>query len=159
VSGDGSVRVPVVRNAIAAAARARVAVTIPGTKVIELAAVGTPCVSCTAFNAPELITINGPLTYLNRIPVAGAAMKRAVVTRYARRFTYHTQPNMDAERELVLELRGTLTPGRVARVALERLDDAAWLEQRSQALTGLYREHVGASVRMAAGVLALQQAV
>ncbi|HET7813788.1 MAG TPA: hypothetical protein VFL13_05395 [Candidatus Baltobacteraceae bacterium] len=158
VTLDGSVRIPVVRNAIAAARRSKLAVTIPGTKVIELAALGTPVLSCTVMNAPELITINGPLTYLDRIPVAGAALKRAVVLKYAERFTYHTQPNIDAQQPLIAELHGTLTPGRVARVALEMLADEHALATQAQALAGLYREHIGASVRMAAGLLALQPA-
>lgn len=151
---DG-VRFPVVRNAPAAASRSRLAVTIPGTKVIELAALGVPTLACTLMNAPELITINGPLTYLDRIPVAGPALKRAAVMAYAGRFDYHTQPNMDAGAPLVRELHGTLTPGRVARVALEMLDAPADLERQSQALREVYREHIGASVRMASGLLAL----
>lgn len=158
VSADGKTGIPVVRNAIGAAAGAKLAVTIPGTKVIELAAVGTPVLSCTLMNAPELITINGPLTYLDRVPLAGRAIKRAIVLRYAGRFPYHTQPNIDAGQPLVRELHGALTPGRVARVALERLDDAVWLASSAQALRNLYREHVGASVRMAAGVLSLPAA-
>ena len=152
---DGGVRIPIVREAIAAASRAKLALTIPGTKVIELAAVGTPVLSCTPMNAPELVAINGPLTYLNRIPLAGTPLKRAVVAGYARRFAYHTQPNMDANEALVRELHGTLTPGRVARAALAALDDTNWRERSSQALRSLYREHVGASARMAAGLLSL----
>jgi len=154
-SADGSTRFPVVRNALAAAREARLVVTIPGTKVIELAAIGKPVVACTPINAPEIPAINGPLTYLDRIPLIGAAAKRAVVVAYARRFKYHTQPNIDAQAEIVHELHGTLTPGRVARVALERASDSAWLARTSQALSDLYRDHIGAATRMAAGLLAL----
>jgi hypothetical protein len=152
---DGAQRFPVVRNAISAASRARLVVTIPGTKVIELAAIAKPMIACTPLNAPELVAINGPLTYLNRIPLLGAPLKAAAVTAYARRFTFHTQPNMDAQRSLVHELHGTLTPGRVARVVLDRLADEEWLHNSAQALGNLYREHVGASVRMASGLLKL----
>ena len=127
-------------------------------KRVWLMGLGAIALSCTLLNAPELVTINGPLTYLARIPLVGIAAKRAVVVRYAQKFAYHTQPNIDANRELVHELHGTLTPGRVARVALERLADAPWLAGRAQALRSLYREHVGASVRMASGVLSLGQA-
>lgn len=155
---DGSVRIPVLRNALASARRSKLTVTIPGTKAIELAALGAPVLSCTVTNAPELVTINGPLTYLDRIPVAGAALKRAVVLKYAGRFTYHTQPNMDAGQPLIRELHGMLTPGRVARTALQMLADEDALALQAQALGGLYREHIGASVRMAAGLLALQSA-
>jgi hypothetical protein len=64
---------------------------------------------------------------------------------------------MDADAMLIAELHGTLTPGRVARVTLERLADEAWLTQSSQALRELYREHVGAASRMAQHVLQLQR--
>lgn len=148
-------RFPIVRNALSAARVARLAVTIPGTKVIELAAIGTPVLSCTPLNAPELAAMNGPLTYLDRVPFVGAAAKRAVATAYSRRFRYHTQPNIDAQAPIVKELHGTLTPGRVARVALDCLGDAQWLAHSAQALANLYREQVGAADRMAADIIAL----
>lgn len=154
-SHAGGIRFPLVRTALASARVARLAVTIPGTKVIELAAIGKPAIACTPANAPELVTINGPLTYLDRIPLIGAPAKRAAVLAYARRHRFHTQPNIDAGRSIVHELHGTLTPGRVARVALERLNDAAWLDETSQALAGLYREHIGAAARMARSLITL----
>lgn len=147
-------RFPVVQNALVAARAARLIVTIPGTKMIELAAIGKPVISCTPANAPELVTINGPLTYLDRIPLVGRAAKRAAVLAYARRHQFHTQPNIDAQRTIALELHGTLTPGRVARVALDHFDDAVWIARTSQALGALYREHIGAAQRMAAALLA-----
>ena len=150
---DGSLRFPVIRNALAAASRAALTVTLPGTKVIELAAIGAPVLSCTPINVAERVAINGPLTYLDRIPFAGPRLKRLVVAGVSRRFRFHTQPNMDAGREIVRELHGTLTPGRVARVALELLDDRAWRAEASKAMRSLYTEHVGAAVRMARGLL------
>lgn len=152
---DGATRFPVMRNALAAAKQARLVVTIPGTKVIELAAIGKPAIACSPFNAPELVTINGPLTYLDRIPLVGAPVKRAAVLAYARRHKFHTQPNIDAQQMLVEELHGTLTPGRVARIALDRHGDQAWLAARSQALGELYREHAGAAARMSRSLLSL----
>lgn len=157
VSADGSARFPIVRNALAAACVARLIVTIPGTKTIELAALGKAVISCSPANAPELVTINGPLTYLDRVPLVGVAAKRAMVLAYSRRFAFHTQPNMDAGRMLVAELHGTLTPGRVARMTLERARDRAWLEESAQALGALYREHVGAASRMVEHLLALHK--
>ena len=72
------VRIPVLRNALAAARSARLVLTIPGTKTIELAVLGKPAIAITPLNAPELVTINGPLTYLNRVPLVGVPLKRAV---------------------------------------------------------------------------------
>jgi len=73
----------------------------------------------------------------------------------ARRFEFHTQPNMDAGEMLIHELHGTVTPGRIARVALERYDDAPWLEDTGVRLGQLYRDQAGASDRMAASLLTL----
>jgi hypothetical protein len=73
----------------------------------------------------------------------------------ARRFQFHTQPNMDAGEMLIHELHGTVTPGRIARVALERYDDSAWLAGTAARLDRLYRDHEGAADRMAASLLAL----
>ena len=149
------VRIPVLRNALAAAVRARVVLTIPGTKTIELAALGRPVVTITPLNAPEMVTINGPLTYLNRIPFVGVPLKRAVAVGVSRRFRHHTQPNMDAGMTLIREMHGTVTPGRVARVTLEAYDDAVWQRETADALRLLYRDHIGASERMAESLLAL----
>ncbi len=152
---DESVRVPLLHNALAAARHARLAVTIPGTKTIELAVLGTPVIAITPLNAPEVVTINGPLTYLDRVPLVGMPLKRAAAVAVSRRFAYHTQPNMDAEAALICEVHGTVTPGRIARVALERYDDRPWLVSAGEGLARLYREHVGAADRMAESLLTL----
>ncbi|GAC1659750.1 MAG: hypothetical protein NVS9B12_13640 [Vulcanimicrobiaceae bacterium] len=126
--------------------------TIPGTKTIEVAALGKPMVALTPLNAPELVAINGPLTYLDRVPVAGAFLKRTAVLAAARRFKYFAQPNIDADRPLIHELRGTLTPGHVATVVLERFSDDLWLDQTGNALAHLHAGHAGAAERMAIGI-------
>ncbi len=150
---DGSVRFPLLRNGLAAAKVARLVVTIPGTKTIELAALGIPVLCCVPLNAPELAVINGPLTYLDRFPVLGAALKSAAVLAAARRFKFFCQPNIDADREIIPELKSTLTPGYVGRKALERYCDAQWLATTAADLAKLYLEHVGAADRMSAAIL------
>jgi hypothetical protein len=150
---DGSTRIPVLRNALAAAGRVRLALTLPGTKVIELATLGVPTVTVTPLNAPEMVTINGPLTYVDRIPFIGVPLKRAAVVAVSHRFAHHTQPNIDLSDAVVWEMKGTLTPGRVARVVLERFDDRAWQAATSQRLRELYANHAGAADRMAASIL------
>jgi hypothetical protein len=152
---DEGVRLPVLYNALAAARHARLAVTIPGTKTIELAVLGKPAIAITPLNAPEVVAINGPLTYLDRVPLVGVPLKRAAAVALSRRFQYHTQPNMDARAALVREVHGTVTPGRIARVALECYDDRAWLDSAADGLARLYRDHIGAADRMAASLLAL----
>jgi hypothetical protein len=152
---EDDVRIPVLYGALAAARRARLVLTIPGTKTIELAVLGKPAIAITPLNAPELVTINGPLTYLNRIPFVGVPLKRAAAVAVSQRFVYHTQPNMDAGRTIVREVHGTITPGRIARIALESYDDKTWIESSGAALAGLYRDQVGASERMADSLLRL----
>jgi hypothetical protein len=146
-------RFPVVRNAMLAAVSARVAVTIPGTKVIELAALGVPSIVCIPGNKPEVVVINGPLQYVDRLPFVGTQLKRSAVVAFARRFRFFAQPNIDAGEMLVPELRGTLTPGRIATVVLERFRDRAWGEQTGQALRTLYAGHAGAAERIASRLL------
>jgi hypothetical protein len=153
---DGAQTFPILRHALAAAAHARLTVTFPGTKVIELAAIGAPVLSCTPLNLAERIPMNGPLTYLDRIPIAGPRLKQLAATAVSRRYRFHTQPNIDADREIVRELHGTLTPGRVAREALELWCDKARLTELSQTLRGLYAGHSGAAGCMARELLEMQ---
>jgi hypothetical protein len=136
-SDADDVRLPVLSTALAAARHARIVLTIPGTKTIELAVLGKPAITITPLNAPEVVTINGPLTYLDRIPFVGVPLKRAAAVALSRRFTYHTQPNMDADSPLIREVHGTVTPGRVARVALECYEDTAWIASAGDALLSL----------------------
>jgi hypothetical protein len=155
---DGAVvargrRFPLVRAAMGAAARARLAVTIPGTKVIELAALGVPALVCTPLNAPELVVIGGPLQYIGKLPVIGAPLKRSAVMAVTRRFRYFAQPNIDAGREIDPEIFGTLLPSEVARVAAERWADAPWCRSTGEELRALYAPQAGAAERMAAALL------
>jgi lipid-A-disaccharide synthase len=136
-----------------AARHARLAIAIPGTKLTELAALGVPSVVTTLFNAPELAVINGPLQYVDRIPGVGVPLKRAAVLQFTKRFTYFAQPNIDAGRELLPELRGTLFPWRVAAVAAERFADAQWCAATGAAVRALYDGAAGAAERMAERLL------
>jgi hypothetical protein len=154
-TASGDVRIPVLTNALSAAKMSRIVLTIPGTKTVEVAALGKPVITFTPLNAPEHVTINGPLTYLNRVPLIGVPIKRAAAVALSRRFGYHAQPNVDANALLVREVHGTITPGRVARVALEAYDDRSWIAQTGERLGELYRDQIGASDRMAESLLAL----
>lgn len=148
-SEDGAHEFPALRHALRAAARARLVVTIPGTKTIELAALGAPTVVTIPFNAPEKVVISGPLQYIERIPLVGIPIKRELALRFSRRFKFFAQSNVDADRELMPELAGTLTPGLVARRIAERYVDRAWLEGVGPQLRAVYTQHAGAADRMA----------
>jgi hypothetical protein len=154
----GGQRFPLVRAAMRAAAHARLAVSIPGTKVIELAALGVPAVVCTPFNAPELAVIGGPLQYVGKLPLIGVPIKRAAALAVARRFTHFAQPNIDAGRELDREIAGTLLPSQVAHTAAERWRDAAWCVATGAELRALYAGQAGAAERMARVLLETEPA-
>jgi hypothetical protein len=149
----GEDRFPLVGAAMRAARVARLAVSIPGTKVIELAALGIPTISITPMNAPEVAVINGPLQYVSRIPLLGVPLKRAAVLAVARRHRWFAQPNLDAGRELDPELRGTILPAHAASVVAERFHDDAWRAETGAALRALYAAHAGAAGRMADALL------
>jgi hypothetical protein len=144
---------PLVREAMRYAPHAKLVVTLPGTKCIELAAVGAPAIVCTPTNVPERVVINGPMQYVDRIPFLGDPLKRALVMAVDARFPFAAQPNMDAGEELMPELRGTLMPGQVAkRIAAYAADDAA-RATASARLRELYASHAGAAERMARALL------
>jgi hypothetical protein len=155
---DGSVvaeghAFPLVRHAMGAAATARLAIAIPGTKVIELAALGVPALVTVPFNAPELVVIGGPLQYVGKLPLIGPPLKRSAVLAVARRFEHFAQPNIDAGRSIDPEIAGTLLPSQVAFTAAQRWSDAAWCRAAGEELRALYAHHAGAAGRMADALL------
>jgi len=148
ILADGE-RFPLVTAAMRAARQARLAVAIPGTKVIELAALGIPTITTMPMNRPEYIVINGVLQYVGRIPFAGTPIKRAAIAAGIKRFEFVAQPNIDAGRELDPEIRGALLPSRIAHVVAERFPDTAWIDETGGALRALYASQAGAAGRMA----------
>jgi hypothetical protein len=150
---SGGASFPVVRDAMRHAAHAKLVVTLPGTKCIELAALGVPTIVCVPLNAPEAVVVNGPLQYIDRLPVAGRLLKRAVVIAVDARFPLTAQPNIDTGEMLMPELRGTLMPGGIARRVAAYADDAPARERDGKRLAALYAGHAGAAERMARSLL------
>ena len=72
-----------------------------------------------------------------------------IVRAAERRFRYVTQPNIDADREIVPEMRGILHPEDVARKAAALLGEPEALDAMSAALVRIYAKDVGAAGRMA----------
>lgn len=144
---------PVVPAAMRAATNARLALSIPGTKLVELSALGVPAIVCVPFNAAELIVINGPLQYVGKLPLVGMPIKRAAVMAFSKRFEHYAQPNTDIGRRLLPELSGTLFPSRIAAVAAERYADAAWCAATGAELRAFYAPQAGAAQRMSDALL------
>ena len=149
----GGERFPLLTAAMRGGRKARLAVAIPGTKVIELAALGIPAVTTMPMNRPELVVINGVLQYVGRVPWIGTPIKRTAMAAALKRFRYVAQPNIDADRELDPEIRGTLLPSRIAHVVAERFADGPWRAETGAALAALYASHAGVAGRMADALL------
>lgn len=149
----GGEPIPIVFEAMRHARGAKLVLTIPGTKCIELAVLGVPAIVCVPANVPEVVVINGPLQYLDRLPLIGRAIKRAAVMEADRRFPLTAQPNIDCGEAVMPELRGTLMAGEIARaVAAYAADDAA-RATASVRLAALYAAHAGAADRLARSLL------
>lgn len=134
---------------------ARVVVTIPGTKCIECAVLARPMLVVVPLNRADLIVMNGVAGYLHLVPLVGRPLKTMIVRAAERRFRFVTQPNIDADREIVPEMRGVLRPDDVAHKASAMFDDDAGLAAARDALGRIYAHDAGASERMAAQALAV----
>jgi len=150
---DSEIVFPLVREAMRYAPWAKLVVTLPGTKCVELAALGVPAIVCVPANVPERIVINGPMQYIDRLPFLGDTLKRALVMAVDARFPFAAQPNIDAGEELMPEMRGTLMPGHVARRIEAYAGDDAARASASGRLRALYASHAGAAERMARSLL------
>ncbi|HXW76007.1 MAG TPA: hypothetical protein VEJ20_01205 [Candidatus Eremiobacteraceae bacterium] len=137
----------------AAVARAQLIITIPGTKCIEAAVLGRPMLVVVPLNRPDAIVVNGLAGYLHYVPLVGRPIKSWIVRTAERRMRYVTQPNLDADRLIVPEMRGVLHPADVASNAQALLDRPEELRAMGQALAQLYAHDIGAADRMAREVL------
>ncbi len=150
---SGGPAFPVVRDAMRHAPHAKLVLTLPGTKCIELGALGVPTIVCVPLNAPEVVVVNGPLQYIDRLPVAGRLLKRAVVVAVDARFPLAAPPNIDTGDLLMPEMRGTLMPGEIAQRVAAYADDADGRARDGARLRELYAWHAGAAERMARSLL------
>ncbi len=99
-------------------------VTIPGTKTMEAAGLGTPMVIIAPLNKAEEIVISGPGGLISMLPVFGKPLKRAIIKRMAVRYPYTALPNMRAQRFIVPEVRGRIYALQVAEEAAKQLKNS-----------------------------------
>jgi len=135
-----------------AVAHAQLVISIPGTKCMEAAVLGRPLLVAIPLNRLDEIAINGVGAYLHHVPFIGRPLKTWLVRTVARRFEFMAQPNIDAKRLIVPELRGILQPADVALKATAMLDDPADLMRMGAELSELYAAHAGAADRMASEI-------
>jgi len=153
---SGGERFPIDRSTdYRAVSQAKLVVTLPGTKCIECAVLGRPMLVIVPLNRPDIIAVNGMAGYLHLVPLVGRPLKSLLVRAAERRFRFVTQPNIDAGRAVVPEMRGVLHPNDVAARADALLDDVRGLTTASRDLVQIYARDAGAAGRMAVEALAV----
>lgn len=128
------------------------ALSLPGTNTLQLAACGTPTIVLLPLNWGERIPLEGlpGLLLPSRLPFGLA--KRYLTRALNRRIKYTALPNILADAQVVPELRGVLRAGQVADEIASWLDDRA----RRAATSRRLREIAGppgASTRLVAAIL------
>jgi lipid-A-disaccharide synthase len=146
----GSIAWVVRRDRYEVMAASRMAVTLPGTNTLQLAALGTPMVVVVPLNRVENAVVEGPLNWLSTRWRVTRALKRKLLLRVNARLPFIALPNILAGEEIVPELRAILQPSDVARDLVAWLDDG----DRRRATSGRLRKLAGA--RGAAGRLAAE---
>jgi hypothetical protein len=131
---------------------ADVALTIPGTNTLELGIAGVPSIVCLPLQKMELIPIENPLRYLEVIPLIGKPLKRRLVEVFLSRFEHVSLPNILAGEAIQLELRGDLSPLRIAEETVRLLEQPAERERIRSRLTATMPKP-GTARRLAAAML------
>lgn len=103
-----------VRGGVEDLAGADLAVTIPGTNTLQLAALGIPHLVVIPCQRAELIAFGGALGFLKSTWWGAAYIRRAALKRMGRRLPYLAIPNIIAGDRVVPELRGEVYPAEVA---------------------------------------------
>lgn len=133
---------------------ADIALTIPGTNTLELGLAGTPALVILPMNKPEIIALEGPGHWLSMIPVIGTSLKRQAVRLFVNHLDYPVSlPNQFSGETLMTEVKGILTPERVASLLNQELAEPEKLKRRGARLLETMPQP-GAARQLVAEVLA-----
>lgn len=133
----------------AVAARANVALTLPGTNTAELSALGIPMIVTVPTHQAERAPMPGLAGHLGRIPVLGKYIKRGFGHLILRRLKFMSHPNRRTNRMLVPEMIGPITARQVADELVRVLgSDTRALEDELRATMG----QPGASQRLVSAI-------
>jgi hypothetical protein len=114
-----------------------VAVTLPGTNTMELAALGVPMVVIVPMNEPEKIPLEGLPGLAGGVPFVGPWMKRKAIQRQAARIVFTALPNRRAGSCVVPEVRGCLTGPDIAGPVCELLGSSSERQRLSERLKSI----------------------
>lgn len=147
---DDGVSIEIVtENHYLAMCRGDLVISIPGTKTGEAACLNKPMVVVMPLNRPEHIPFIGVIGLLDWIPWIGPAIKGKAILKIAEKFGFVAQPNILAEREVVPEVRGIVTPQEVAGTADILIEDETLFLEMKRQLSNIYSPFKGASDRLA----------
>ncbi|HET7559195.1 MAG TPA: hypothetical protein VFK80_04485 [Limnochordia bacterium] len=132
-------------------AAADLALTVPGSNNVEMAALGLPMIVALPLNFAEEIPLDGPAGLIGGLPLVGAKLKKGAVLKAAAKLPYFALCNRQAGRELTPEVRGVLQPEDVVIPALDLLGNPARRRKIAQALKAEFAVG-GAAARIGAHV-------
>lgn len=110
------------------------AITVPGTNNLELAYFGIPMVVVLPLNKPEKIPLEGLLGLIGKVPLLGTFIMRRIIPGIAEKIRYVALCNTIAEKRVVPELKGVLTPVDLIIQIVELLRNKSSLKEMSQQL-------------------------
>jgi len=128
------------------------AIAIPGTTTLQIAALGVPQLVVLPLQRPDLIPLDGLLGLLPPKLWPMSAFRRRLAQVVGMGEGFFALPNRIAGREIVPELRGAIEPSDVAREVLALLGDAGRRERMVADCLEVTAGR-GAAERIAAGVL------
>lgn len=139
-----------VANAGKTAARANVAVTLPGTNTAELSALGVPMIVTVPTWQAEVAPMPGLAGHIGRLPIVGKYIKRGLGHLILRRIRYMSHPNRRSNRMVVPEIVGHISAAQIAEAVVGSLQaDTQRLEDELRSIMG----PSGASDRLVAGLV------
>lgn len=144
-----------VANAGRTAARANVALTLPGTNTAELSALGVPMIVTVPTWQAEIAPMPGIAGHIGRLPVVGKYIKRGLGHLLLRRIRFMSHPNRRVNRMVVPEMIGRITADQIAQAVIGSLNaDTLRLEEELRAIMG----PAGASQRLVSELFEFLQA-
>lgn len=144
----GSVSVKLIRkNRLPHLRSSGLCITIPGTKTAETACLGVPELMILPLNRPECLPYIGILGLLDWIP-GGSIVKGRILLHLKDKAGLQALPNLAAQKEILPELIGVLTPQETARRAMELFNNKETCLKQKDAFAEIYTPSLGAAGRI-----------
>lgn len=150
LSGGADIRI-VTEDNFKAIKASHLAVALPGTNNLQIAALGVPLLVVAPLNTAEDIPLDGLPGLIPTGSAAGRALKKKLVLWYNDREKYVSLANRLTDTSVVPEHRGIMTPSTVAALAEDMLSS----EERLSAIKSAYEKlplERGAAANVAASV-------